>query len=108
MAFKKVESGGALNFQKWDEPKTVEGRVAGFHHDTYDGKPTLGVILQLPDGARATYPVLTSISKLAEVPVGTLVQIVYSGPGKTAKGKPFKKLELFVDDAPGPEEKEAF
>ena len=102
MAYKEAPNTGLLNFKKWDTVGTVvEGRIAGFHHGMYKGKPTLDVTLKLADGSQATYKCVTSLQNqgIASLTTGTLIKMEYQAETKTKDGNPLKIVKLWVDDS---------
>lgn len=101
MAFRQLKgSSGGGNYVKWDTPKTVKGRLVGFIHGQYKGKPTTSIKLRQDDGTEVIVngsAVIEGTGLYQEQP-GVMVEFVFKGKvqGKGG-GNPYNDIDVFVD-----------
>ncbi len=102
LQFEKVVDG---EIQKWEVPKLLRGLWQGHHEGQYG---TLGD-LETPDGTRIPFPLTTILHRrLADLPVGTPVEIEYLGE-KASKdgGRTYKDFVVGIARNHQPEDDEA-
>lgn len=88
-------SGG--NYVSWTEPRTVEGFLKAVQRMSSKFGEKVKAIVTQDDGSDVWFYCPSMLERLAEIPAGSRVKIVFTGEyTKSKEGRPVKVFRLYV------------